>query len=849
MESYSYKAFISYRHLEPDQTIAKKLHTMIENFRIPASIKKSLNIKKMGRVFRDQEELPLSSDLGNDIHRALENAEWLIVICSPRLLESRWCLEEINYFRSLGKEDHILTVLVEGEPTDSFPEVLCYQEIDGQRIPKEPLAADVRDTSISRMLKKLKTEKLRILAPMLDVHFDDLKQRTKVRRRRIITGVSIAAFVVIGAFLAYALIQNQRLEKERRTALDQQMKLLIEESNTEVSSGNKRLAEKYLADADVIRKQIGTENDELYKESLEYAVYSGSFERVLNIDSNNRHFGEFVFSSDDKKLLAITNVNSACMIDAETGRILYTVSRANTGMVDEVGFLDNDEYFYMVDSWYGFVSVYNAKDGSFAAELDMSDGMAWNIGEKAFALGGNKLLVVKRDALMIWDYKADTVEEILPASENGLDAYTQGLIVALSNDRKTIAVGSHGGGNGGFLYNLETGEKLDLAIDPVRGYYSLSFSGDDRYLGAISGTKYIVWDTQTGQEVLLEDFDKDGTMPDSITLSKNGSYAAVTGTSLLVKDVASGKTLWTMDADSNIVFSGVFSEDEELLSVSGGISGIFDTKSGTCISNQGGTVFSHDGRSLVSGSYENEPVLLSTPESATVKKEEGFTGTLYETERFTELAGSFQIYQNHVVGDIYTTGVNSAGRQAMAYTDPSASWLAYCYQDGFIEIYRIPTEADAEEDNVLKAEYAMAEHCYYNVNDVVFHDSLMASCGGYDPRCVLFDLETGSIRYVLPGTEYCYGSEFSPDGSKIILLCGQDRKTAPVYSTETGNLLFTLQSESPIQTIGFTEDGSQAVAVSSDGTAIIGELYTNLEALINRVNPQKDTYSILAREY
>ena len=61
-----YTAFISYRHLTPDEEVAKKLHTMIETFGVPAPLKRSLGIRNMGRVFRDQEELPLSGDQGTD---------------------------------------------------------------------------------------------------------------------------------------------------------------------------------------------------------------------------------------------------------------------------------------------------------------------------------------------------------------------------------------------------------------------------------------------------------------------------------------------------------------------------------------------------------------------------------------------------------------------------------------------------------------------------------------------------------------------------------------------------------------------------------------------------------------
>ena len=149
MADYQYTAFISYRHTEPDETIAKKLHTLIENFGIPGDIQKSSGKRKMGRVFRDQEELPLSTDLGGDIRTALESSEWLIAVCSPRYLESRWCMTELDYFIELGRRDHILAILVEGEPEESFPLQLRTAVINGQTVEVEPLAGDVRAESLS----------------------------------------------------------------------------------------------------------------------------------------------------------------------------------------------------------------------------------------------------------------------------------------------------------------------------------------------------------------------------------------------------------------------------------------------------------------------------------------------------------------------------------------------------------------------------------------------------------------------------------------------------------------------------------------------------------------------------
>lgn len=232
-----YTAFISYRHLTPDAEVAQKLHRMIETFPVPAAMRKKAGVRRLGRVFRDQEELPLSSNLGDDIHEALENSDWLICVCSPKYLESRWCREELRYFLSLGKKDRVLTVLTEGEPENAFPEELRFQTVDGQTVEKEPLAADVRAEDLAGALKKLRKEKLRIIAPILGVQFDDLRQRARRRRIRIISAAAAAAFLLLAGFLGYAVMKNREITEERNNAQ-------IAESQWLAKSADEALAEK-----------------------------------------------------------------------------------------------------------------------------------------------------------------------------------------------------------------------------------------------------------------------------------------------------------------------------------------------------------------------------------------------------------------------------------------------------------------------------------------------------------------------------------------------------------------------------------------------------------------------------
>ncbi|MBR5709101.1 MAG: toll/interleukin-1 receptor domain-containing protein, partial [Oscillospiraceae bacterium] len=293
VQQYAYTAFISYRHKLPDEAIAKKLHTLIEGYSIPKDVRASSGRRKMGRVFRDQEELPLSTDLGGDIKAALDASEWLIAVCSPDYLQSKWCMTEMEYFISIGRRDRILTVLANGEPDEAFPPQLRFIRQEGRTVEIEPLAADVRGASVAESLKKLAREKLRILAPILGVSYDQLRQRA--RRRKIRTAVISAAVVIalLGGFLTYALMknaqisaqneqiknqneeivrQNEEISEQRDIALNNQMQVLIEQANISVAGDNKLPATKMLTEAAELRETVGEANDEALYSALEASV-------------------------------------------------------------------------------------------------------------------------------------------------------------------------------------------------------------------------------------------------------------------------------------------------------------------------------------------------------------------------------------------------------------------------------------------------------------------------------------------------------------------------------------------------------------------------------------------------
>jgi len=228
LEEMKYDAFISYRHCELDQFVAVTLHKELEAFRLPKSIQKQLEVKgiekkKIERVFRDRDELPITNNLADPITNALRNSEFLLVICSPRLSQSMWCRKEIETFISMHGRERVFAVLIEGEPDESFPEELLYEErktVDEngvekmERIPIEPLAADVRGKNKSEIRKKIKEEVIRLAAPMFGCSYDDLKQRHRERMmRRIITGACVVS-AIFGSFGIVSTTMALRIQKQ-----------------------------------------------------------------------------------------------------------------------------------------------------------------------------------------------------------------------------------------------------------------------------------------------------------------------------------------------------------------------------------------------------------------------------------------------------------------------------------------------------------------------------------------------------------------------------------------------------------------------------------------------------------
>lgn len=387
-ETKKYSAFISYKHGDLDTFAAENLHRAIETFKVPKNIRKKTGRNKIERVFRDKDELPISSNLADNISNALQNSEYLIVVCSPRTPESYWVQKEIETFIDMHDRDHVLAVLIEGEPEEAFPEQLRFAEqehkmpdgtVTVERIPVEPLAADIRSKDKQELKKKLKTEILRIMAPLLGCGYDDLRQRHRERKLRRTIGVCAglsACFLAFGLYSTYNTIQ---INQQYRVKQMNQSRYLAETSRRLLREGDRELAVKIALEA--LPEYAGA-NDRPYVAEAEYALSDalGTYadgsefrlERQLTCKGNIKE----MTVTFDRSLLAVRDsVQNIYIWDAETYELLVHIEpqfdENNRGIEwESIEFNSQNQLVCMTRD---FLKCYDGLDGTLVWTKDSEE--------------------------------------------------------------------------------------------------------------------------------------------------------------------------------------------------------------------------------------------------------------------------------------------------------------------------------------------------------------------------------------------------------------------------------------------------------------------------------------------
>lgn len=442
---WKYDAFISYRHLEPDAFVAGSIHKLLENYKVPSKLAKDSDKKlkrtRINKVFRDAEELPLTSNLNDSIMEALSNSEYLIVICSPRLNESLWCRKEIETFIEMRGIDHVLTVLAEGEPSVSFPEALLYKEVevteaDGSvkkvKEPLEPLAADARGDSNKARLKKLKVESLRLMAPMFGCSFDDLRQRQRERKLKRAIGL---ASIVAAVGIAFGLVSTSmalKISSQNSQIIEQNAQ--ITEQNDQIKAQAEEIERQYqevlVSNANVVADYSETilekgDRIEAIRRAYEVYPHQGVDVPVINkveyvLSDALKLYDNGYYMRADRTLKCNSAIKSmffspggtrVATLDADSLVSVWDTTNGKILLTYQCEYINNPETFIVFKNEQ---ELWIADDEKLMfANCDMNKienyGDIYATSNISYSEDENRLLAIGNDGLKLWDLETNKV--------------------------------------------------------------------------------------------------------------------------------------------------------------------------------------------------------------------------------------------------------------------------------------------------------------------------------------------------------------------------------------------------------------------------------------------------------
>ncbi|NMD38842.1 MAG: WD40 repeat domain-containing protein [Christensenellaceae bacterium] len=555
---------------EQDERIALELKRQLRTFRLSGASKRIIK-SKLGEV-RDW-----SSD---------SKAEgFLVVICSPATPEDSTVNAAIEHYISSGMRKSILALLCEGEPTDSFPEALRFEHLaDGSIVEHEPLAADIRGNGELAWRIKLRTERMRLLAPVYGVAFDDLRQRSRRRTAKIAIGVGSVA---LSAGLAFALFassrtstikqQNEQLnisyaqtEQSEREALESRNAALSEQSlqyaaqaESVLNSGDTQLAmmlclEALPKDMSAPDRPYSKRADEVLASALETMLAKG----YVPTTCGNMAPLIAEFNEQSTARIPVFNPKDSIVIDG------VKFQRGFFGGADPVSGICVYSVKYVPGQEREFVSyVHFPNDPTNDYYLDLSE-LDNDAIYKQHYPGDGRMIGVSGEGIYEWDLYTG---KLTTTYVDGIKKLTMDLNSSIiSNDGKYIVYFEY---TAFHVIDTETRQYLYRFCDDITKKNTLMamhhdlWSCDGKTLMALSNRREIsIYDLATGERICL--IAPRGRTVEYSSISSDGKYVAVGGATdgiVRVYEIETGTPAYTVDLavlkkHSDITFAGEYDE-------------------------------------------------------------------------------------------------------------------------------------------------------------------------------------------------------------------------------------------------------------------------------------------------
>lgn len=292
----------------------------------------------MGVVFRDRDELVASGDLSLELKDALDRSEYLIVICTPESVSSIWMELEISYFLQKHDRKNVLTILASGTPETAYPHEITSGISDNVEVATKlkPSEIDIRAKTTRSTLARLRRERFRIFAAMLQCPYDALVLRNQKRLFKRISAIASAIIVISLSVAALLLTQNRLITRQNIELTQQREQILYRESQLLTQNAEKALEDGNcpLAIRNAIAALPGSqEPDRAYYAPAEALLFDG-----LNIFHTNDNISrvydtvlvqdtlveDFCMSDDGTKAVTIDTYGTINCFDTENADLLWS---------------------------------------------------------------------------------------------------------------------------------------------------------------------------------------------------------------------------------------------------------------------------------------------------------------------------------------------------------------------------------------------------------------------------------------------------------------------------------------------------------------------------------------------
>lgn len=517
-ENVTYDAFISYRHADLDKFVAETLHKQLEAFRLPRSVaKRKLKGEKtrIKRVFRDKDELPIASDLASPIITALEHTDFLIVICSPRTPSSIWVEREISTFIALHGRERILAVLIEGEPSESFPPALLESEREitlpngsksTEKIPVEPLAADIRGKNKHEVAKNLKQELLRLVAPMFNCGYDDLKQRHREQKIKRTMSILLAACAFFLCFGGYSTYQALRIQKQSEQ---------IQQQSNEIAAKSEEIQKQYDEILVTNLNSLGEDSLRLFEEgdrmesiriaqsalptsslddslplvanaeyALSEALYVYQNESDMLPDRTYSHDTDVEFmklSPSEERMLTVDASNTISIFDTNTGELITSFLADDKDRFS----LDETSFQFVTESEIVYMGAETLRRYNFETKEIIWESEEVSFYQFVYSPDLHYVAASEPESICIYDLEDGTIPLVYaPSSDSDDEPLSSinylGQVMSFSPDSSLLAF-STGNDSVGEIktIQLDTGEPISTIKTELPNIMSLLFTNQN----------------------------------------------------------------------------------------------------------------------------------------------------------------------------------------------------------------------------------------------------------------------------------------------------------------------------------------------------------------------------------